>query len=135
MTLPIRTPGRLAAALLVAALATALGGCGHPVERKLQGRWLGQSVESFDDRAVASATGWAKGTSLEFAGSTLTVSIPAEEPRTGDYKIVKVYKNDVQIAVTRKDGTVDQAAFTLDDENSIRWRLSGGRSIVLRRQD
>ncbi len=135
MRLPIPRTARLAPVLVAVSLSAGLGGCGHPVERKLDGRWLGESVESFDDPAVAAATGWAKGTSLEFAGSTLTVSIPAEEPRTGEYKVLKVYKNDVQIAVTRKDGSVDNAKFTLDDDRSMRWRLSGGRSIVMRRQD
>lgn len=125
----------MAPVLAAVVLAAGLGGCGHPVERKLEGRWLGESVENFDAPAVAAATGWAKGTSMEFAGSTLTVSIPAEEPRTGEYKIVKVYKNDVQIAVTRKDGTVDQAKFILDDDRSMRWRLSDGRAIVMHRQD
>lgn len=118
---------------LVAAIAV-LNGCGHPVERKLSGRWVGESVENFDDKDVAAATGWAKGTSMEFAGSALTVAIPAEEPRTGPFKIVKVHNSDVSIAVTRRDGTVDRVRFKLDDEHSIRWMLGESRSIVLRRE-
>ncbi|MBX3128276.1 MAG: hypothetical protein KF718_16245 [Polyangiaceae bacterium] len=118
---------------LVTAIAV-LNGCGHPVERKLSGRWVGESVENFDDKDVAAATGWAKGTSMEFAGSSLTVAIPAEEPRTGPFKIVKVHNSDVSIAVTRRDGTVDRVRFKLDDEHSIRWMLGESRSIVLRRE-
>src|SRR5688572_22359798 len=49
-------------------LVGAIGGCGHPMQKKLEGRWLGDSVENFDDDVVASATGWAKGASMEFAG-------------------------------------------------------------------
>src|SRR5688500_13622065 len=79
------------------ALLAALGvtACGHPVQKKLEGRWLGDGVENFDDEAVATATGWARGASMEFAGSSLTVTIPAEEPRSGKYKVVSVHEGDV----------------------------------------
>ena len=71
-----------ARALLAAlGLVVSASGCGHPLQRTLQGRWMGESVENFDDEMVAAASGWARGTSLEFAGSELTVAIPAEEPR------------------------------------------------------
>ena len=103
------------------------------MQKKLEGRWLGDSVENFADSHVAAATGWAKGTSLEFAGSTLTVSIPAEEPRSGKYKVAKVHNTDVELAVMRDDGRTDKARFKLDDEHSIRWMLGDGRAVVLRR--
>lgn len=111
-----------------------LVGCGHPIQKKLDGRWLGDSVENFDDSVVAAATGWAKGTSLEFSGPTVTVSIPAEEPRTGKYKIVSVHESDIQLGIERKDGAVDPVLFKLDDERSMRWMLGDGRAIVLRRE-
>jgi hypothetical protein len=117
----------------LAACALACSACGHPVQKKLEGRWLGDSVENFADSHVAAATGWAKGTSLEFAGSTLTVSIPAEEPRSGKYKVAKVHNADVELAVMRDDGRTDKARFKLDDEHSIRWMLGDGRAVVLRR--
>jgi hypothetical protein len=115
-------------------LAVALVGCGHPLERKLQGRWLGQSVENFDDRHMAAATGWAKGLLFEFAGSSLTVSIPAEEPRTGQYRVASVRHNDVRLSVQRKDNTPDTIVLKLDDEQSLRWMLGEGRSVVLHRE-
>ena len=108
-------------------------GCGHPVQKKLEGRWVGDGVENFDDKSVAPATGWAKGTSFEFSGSTLTVAIPAEEPRSGNYKIVSVRENDVEIAVSRKDGSIDKARFKLDSEHAMRWMLGDERAVVLRR--
>src|SRR5215831_9421103 len=92
-----------------------LVGCGHPIQKKLDGRWLGDSVENFDDSVVAAATGWAKGASMEFSGPTVTVSIPAEEPRTGKYKIVSVHESDIQLGIERTDGSVDKALFKLDD--------------------
>jgi hypothetical protein len=121
--------------LLALAVALTLVGCGgHPIEKKLEGRWVGDGVENFDDTRMAVATGWAKGASFEFSGTSLTVAIPAEEPRTGTYKVVSVRENDVDIAVTRQDGAVDKARFRLDSEHSIRWMLGDERSVVLRRQ-
>ncbi|MBI3200960.1 MAG: hypothetical protein IT377_12465 [Polyangiaceae bacterium] len=109
-------------------------GCGHPVQSKLEGRWVGDSVENFDDRHVAVATGWARGASLEFSASNLTVAVPAEDPRTGAYKVASVRENTVELAVTRKDGAKDKLRLKLDSEHSIRWMLSDERAIVLRRE-
>jgi len=115
-------------------LVGAIGGCGHPMQKKLEGRWLGDSVENFDDDVVASATGWAKGASMEFAGSSVTVTIPAEEPRSGKYKVVSVHEGDIELAIVRRDGAIDKVRFKLDDERSMRWVLDDGRAVVLRRE-
>jgi hypothetical protein len=122
---------RRAASVGIAAL---LLSCGHPLERALQGRWLGDGVENFDDNDIAMATGWAKGTSMEFLGKTLTVSIPAEEPRKGHYYIAKVHNTDLDLSVVRLDGRVDSVHFKLDEENSMRWMLEGSRAVILKRQ-
>jgi hypothetical protein len=114
--------------------ALLLAGCGNPVARKLEGRWLGESVENFDAKDVAAATGWARGLSLEFSGTHLTVAVPAEEPRTGKYKVASVHDNDVELAVTRLDGAVDTASFKLDDEHSLRFMVGDNRAVVLRRE-
>jgi hypothetical protein len=111
-----------------------LAGCGNPVQRQLEGRWLGESVENFEPKDMAAVTGWARGLSLEFAGTRLTVAVPAEEPRTGKYKVASVSANDVQLAVTRPDGAVDTASFKLDDERSLRFMVGDNRAVVLRRE-
>jgi len=129
---PRRRPGLILGVLLVSTLA--LPGCGNAVQRKLEGRWLGESVENFDSKDMAAATGWARGLSLEFSGSRLTVAIPAEEPRVGKYKVASVHENDVQLAVTRADGAVDSASFKLDDERSLRFMVGDNRAVVLRRE-
>lgn len=125
---------RLTSLGLVLSGALFLVGCGNPVQRKLEGRWLGESVENFDAKEVAAATGWARGLSLEFSGTRLTVAVPAEEPRTGKYKVTSVRENDVQLAVTRLDGAVDTANLKLDDERSLRFMIGDTRAIVLRRE-
>jgi hypothetical protein len=123
----------LATGVLVAGLA-GVSGCGHPIQRKLEGRWLGVSVENFDDRDMAAATGWARGLSIEFAGSKITVAVPAEEPRSGKYAVASVRENDVELAVLRPDTKTDKVSLKLDDERSIRWLIGETRAIVLRRE-
>lgn len=135
MSTPTRSTLSIAGLLgLILGSSVLLAGCGNPVQRKLEGRWLGESVENFDAKDVAAATGWARGLSLEFSGSKLTVAVPAEEPRTGKYKVSSVHENDVQLAVTRADGAVDNASFKLDDERSLRFMLGDSRAVVLRRE-
>lgn len=113
-------------------LVTSLG-CGHPVQRSLEGRWLGEAVENFQDSQLAAATGWARGLSFEFAGSNVTVAVPAEEPRTGRYAVSSVHESDVRLAFTSKDGKSSTAVFKLDSDHSMRWALGQGRAVVLRR--
>jgi len=135
MVFPIRTDTRVGVALLVAVACGLVAACGHPVQKKLEGRWLGDAVENFNDSDVAAATGWAKGASMEFAGSTVTVSIPAEEPRSGKYKIVKVHDTNVELAISHDDSKLDKMQVSLDDERSMRWMLGNGRAVVMRRAD
>jgi hypothetical protein len=134
MQTPPRNSLKISSLVLVLGGALLLAGCGNPVQRKLEGRWLGESVENFDAKDVAAATGWARGLSLEFSGARLTVAVPAEEPRTGKYKVASVHENDVELAVTRLDGAVDNASFKLDDERSLRFMIGDTRAIVLRRE-
>jgi hypothetical protein len=128
------SPGK---AVLVASLVSApcLVGCGNPVQRQLEGRWLGDSVESFEQRELSRATGWAKGVSFEFTGTKITVTIPAEEPRTAPYQVAGVHESDVRLAVQRPDGKTDPLHLRMDDERSVRWMLDGTHAIVLRRDE
>src|SRR5262245_1019814 len=117
------------------ALAAAASGCGHPVRRQLEGRWFGESVENFEQRELPTATGWARGVSFEFAGENITVSMPAEEPRTAPYQVASVQRNDVRLSVERKTGQKDTMRLRLDDERNIRWMLDEHHAIVLRREE
>jgi hypothetical protein len=128
----MKAPRGLSLLLSLPMLAISTG-CGHPVQRSLEGRWLGEAVENFQDSQLAAATGWARGLSFEFAGSTVTVAVPAEEARTGRYKVSSVHESDVRLAFTTKDGKSSTALFKLDNDHSIRWMLGQGRSVVLRR--
>lgn len=121
--------------LLLAALALAAGGCGHPVQRQLEGRWFGEGVENFEQRELSRATGWAKGVSFEFSGPKITVAIPAEEPRTAPYKVGMVHGNDVRLAIQRPDGKTDALKLRIDDDRNVRWMLDDVHAVVLRRED
>lgn len=114
---------------------TALTACGHPVERRLQGRWLGESVDGFDGAALAGVTGWARGTSFDFVDEKLTVAIPAEDPRSGTFSVQSYRDSKTVLAVKRADGQTDRVELRLDDEQSMRWLLPEGRSIIMRRAD
>jgi hypothetical protein len=120
--------------LAIAAIALGLTACGHPVQRQLEGTWHGDAVENFDDSELARATGWAKSLRFSFSGSKMTVSIAAEEERTGKYRVKSVHNSDVVLAVMRPDGHEDAAQLKLDDDNEIRWMLGDSRSVVLRRE-
>jgi hypothetical protein len=109
-------------------------GCGHPLARKLEGRWFGMGVESFEQRDVPAATGWARGVWFEFSGDKLTIAIPAEEPRTAPYAIASVHGASVKLNVRRPDGNMDPLALRLDAEHDLRWMLDDSHAIVLRRE-
>ena len=127
----LRLKGRWLAPSL---LALCTVGCGHPVQRQLEGVWHGDAVENFDDRDLARATGWAKSLRFTFAGSKMTVSIAAEEDRSGKYRIRSVHNSDVVLLVSRGDGKEDVTSLKLDDEREIRWMLGESRAVVLRRE-
>ena len=54
-----------------------IAGCSKRPEDKLAGKWVGDRIDNVSADQVARATGWVKGTTLEFAGDKLTVAVPA----------------------------------------------------------
>jgi hypothetical protein len=125
-----RAPFRSAALLLP--LVT-LAACSKGPQDKLQGKWVGASVENVPPEQEARAGGWAKATRVEFKGSKLTVNVPAEEPRTGEYKVARAQGNRLTLQVSRPDGTADEAAFVLADDNTLAWEIGNDRVVKLRR--
>ena len=119
--------------ILLAIGVSTMGGCGHPAERKLQGRWQGERIETTDSAELSAATGWVKGTSFLFKGEHMTVEIPAESPRTGKFEVLAYRDGKVTVGVERNDGLVDRVELMLDDDRLIRWQLPGGRAIWMRR--
>ena len=111
----------------------AASGCAHPAQDYLEGRWLGSRVENVDDDVMPAVTGWVRGTSFEFVGSQVTVAIPAEEPRTGDYEILHSEAFDLVIAVHDDAEAIYEARFEREDDE-LRWDIGGGRAVVLTKE-
>jgi hypothetical protein len=129
-----RTTKHLAVLTAISAASLALAGCGHPIQRALEGRWFGESVENFEQADLAAATGWARGASLEFSGSSVTVAIPAEDPRKGRYDVESAHDGDVVLAIRDTKGSVSRTRFTLDGDHFLKWHVDDRRSVVMRRE-
>lgn len=110
-----------------------VSGCGHPAERALQGRWLGVGVENFESDEIAAATGWARGTSLEFSGRRLRVTVPAERSRVGVYELSAIKDRTVTLSVLSSEGENSELELIVDDAENLRWLLGDGRSLLLKR--
>ena len=116
-----------------AALAVCLSGCGHPVQRRLEGRWFGQSVENVPRDQIATTTAWARGTTLEFSGAHLTITVPEHSPRSAPFDVVEATPHEATLALKGPDGDVSRARFSLDDEDLVRWHVTERQAVVLRR--
>lgn len=110
-----------------------LSACSTSIHDQLSGRWLGVEVESLDGSVSAARAGWAKGTSLTFSGSTLTVALPGELPRRGDYQVLSEDDGQLELAVAGHDGHVDRAELTLETERLLRWHLTNVHTLVMHR--
>ena len=125
MRIPITTALALALALPVVA------GCEKSPKDKLQGRWLGESIENVPSAQLTKSTGWVKGTAIEFAGNKVTVTIPAETPRTGTFKVAKAEGDGLLVSFLRDEGGHDEAEMKLVGDQTLRWRIGDGREIVM----
>jgi hypothetical protein len=129
MSSPIRrlTVSVAAAALLLSA------GCAKGPQDRLAGKWVGETIDNVPPDHEARANGWVRGTSFEFKGDKMTVSIPAEEPRTGTYKVDRASGNRLTLQVYRASGEADETALMFMGENTLRWDIGNDRSIKLSR--
>lgn len=122
-------------ALALLCACNLLVACGHPAERALQGRWLGVGVENFDSDEIAAATGWARGTSLEFSGRRLKVTLPAERSRVGVYELSAIEDRTVTLNVLNSAGENSELELIVDDAENLRWLLGDGRTLVLKKDE
>lgn len=123
---------RMYQALAIAVTLLAATGCSKSPRDRLQGRWMGTIIESTGGAPVdASASEWVRGTSFDFSGSKVTVTIPAESPRTGTYKVAKLDDERLNLMFRRAEGGNDQAAMRFVGEQQLRWDIGSGREVVL----
>jgi hypothetical protein len=122
---------RVGTALALAMTIPAVAGCEKSPRDKLQGRWLGESIENVPPSQVQKATGWVKGAAIEFNGSKATVTIPAESPRTGTFTVTKKDENVLLVSFKREEGGRDEAEMQLVGDGVLKWRIGEGREIVM----
>ncbi len=119
--------------VLALALSLATVGCSKSPKDRLQGKWLGDSISNISPEQGAEVSAWVKGTSLEFTGERMTVTIPAEQPRSGEFKVTKAEGKQLTVAVSREGGA-DSALLVLNDEGtSLQWDVGEGRQITMTR--
>jgi len=121
--------------LIVPLIGTVAAGCAKSPRDKLQGKWIGEAAQEVHPSQAAQASGFAKGTRLEFAGNKVTVAIPAEAPRTGTFKIDKAEGNTLDVVFKRMGGGEDRARLALADDGKLIWTLGGGVQFVMRREN
>jgi hypothetical protein len=110
-------------------------GCESSPSERLQGHWVGDSLEQFEPAHAERAAGWAKGTSFRFEGRRVTVVIPTEPPRRGTFEIANAEADQLEIRFLRPHGQKDQVSFEFISDDRLRWRLDHRRSIVLRKAE
>lgn len=118
--------------LLSTALPLCLAACSGSHQQKLQGKWLGDSITNVAPEQAADATAWVKGVSFEFKDDKMTVTIPAEQPRTGTFKVEDASGDSLKLQVTREGGEVDSAKLVMTDDK-LHWDIGDGREVVLTR--
>ncbi|AUX48254.1 uncharacterized protein SOCE26_097860 [Sorangium cellulosum] len=122
---------RIKTVLALALALPAVAGCSKTPRDRLQGRWNGEAIENVPGDQLAKATGWVKGTAIEFNGSKVTVTVPAETPRSGTFKVTKSDGDQVTVAFLRPEGGRDEAEFRFATDQTLRWEIGAGRAIVL----
>jgi hypothetical protein len=109
-----------------------MAGCGKSPEARLAGKWVGDRIDNVSADQVARATGWVKGTTLEFAGDKVTVTLPGESPRKGTYKVSRTEGDKLVLSVARPDTlTFDEAKLTMHDHKTMSWDIGHGREVLL----
>ena len=114
-------------------LSLALTGCEKSPRDKLQGKWVGETVGQVHPSQQARAEGWARGTQLEFSGNRVTVSVPAESPRSGTFRIAKEDGKQLDLLFKRPEGGEDRAQLAFAEDGKLLMRVGGGVEIVMKR--
>lgn len=120
------------------ALGLLVTGCEKSPRDKLQGTWLGVGVEGLPPSQADKAEGWAKATRFEFAGNKVTVTIPAEPPRQGTFKVAKAEGEALTVLFkpTGPDGGhEDTADFRMSKDGKLRWSVGRGEVVLARAMD
>jgi hypothetical protein len=121
------------AALGVVALGAIAVACRIPLSsERLEGHWVGILAEGVSAEAQPAADAFATTTELEFRRNEITVRTPALT-QYGRYQVVRDEPNSVAIT-TDRDGPAHPQTFLFAGDDTLRWAVSDGKSIVFARQ-
>ncbi len=124
---------RLAAPIALVLASPAFLGCATTPKQRLQGKWVGERADNFSTTQAGRVSGWVGGTTFEFKGSRVVISIPAETPREGTFEVAKVVQDELTLSFLRSEGGHDQVAFRFEPDGRLRWQIGDGRSVVMRK--
>ena len=115
---------------LAAALGglVALGACRSGRAGRLVGHWQGFRSEGVETASQAAGDAVATAVSMDFTVETVTVTTPAEK-RSGPYAVIQEDATTIVLAT----GDAGRESFTFVDEKTVKWAVSNGKVIVLRR--
>ncbi len=117
----------------VMALAALGIGCAVPTgSERLEGRWVGVRAEGTSVDTSSAANAFAASTELDFHHDMLTVTTPAAT-QSGRYRVVREDARRVVIT-TDRDGPEQMQTFVFANDETMRWAVLEGKSIVLARQ-
>lgn len=116
--------------LVTLAASSVLSGCGREPREKLQGKWRGIGIEGLMGEQEAKADGWAKGTRLEFTGNKVTVTMPAESPRSGTFRVAQAEGDKLKVQFKRPEGGEDLTDFKFAKDGTLRW-VVGQAQVVM----
>jgi hypothetical protein len=118
-----------------ASLAILVGwsvGCTGSGAVRLQGHWRGVRAEGVSSDVAAAANAFAASLSIEVRGDAMTVTQGARR-QAGRYRVVKEDASRI-VLTTDADGPLEPHTFVYVDQDTLRWDVVGGRSIVLSRK-
>lgn len=111
----------------------ALMGCNKSPRDRLQGKWVGESVGPIHASQRGEAETWARNTRLEFAGNKVTVSVPAESPRSGTFKVARVDEREMDLVFKRPEGGEDKTRVRMNEDGKMVW-VMGSTELVMHRE-
>ena len=109
--------------------------CSADPSKGLEGKWQGATMNEASAAAAPEAVAWATGVSFEFKGDKMTVAVPAEEPRSGKFKVQSAKKNTVVLAVAGEGDEPERVKVQLKGEKQLVWQMGGDRELVFNRID
>ena len=117
-------------AFIAIALPLTLSACSKDPKERLQGKWEGQDVDNIEGSQKTEAIAWAQGIRFEFEKNKMTVAVPSEQPRTGDFDIEDAQKDKITLRLAGEGGATEEVNLQFKGSKML-WDVGQGRSVVM----